>query len=124
MFTGIEISESSLLVKEIQKKLNPSSLKPIDLLHTWEKRDLQWCYRNLIDLYDEFYIFYEHPVHNFKNKLLRTKKDECMKFILEYIKPDEGTGVDVTISSLDMKSMIVCNHDGDIFSAIHNPPRE
>lgn len=124
MFPGSEISESSKLVKTIQKRQNPLNLKPIDLLNSWERCDLQWCYENIIDLYDEFYIFYEHPVHNFKNKLFRTNKRECIEWIEEYIRPYEGTGIDVTISSLDMKCMIMCNHDGDIFLVMFDTPRE
>ena len=118
MFIEIKLDDSIQLIEAMQKRLNPFNLKPIDLVDSWDTINLQCCLENFLKFHEEFYVFYEHPVHQFKNKLFITHKNQCIEFVKEHINPDEGTGIDVTISSLDMKSMIVCNHDGDIFLAV------
>jgi len=115
MFPGYEIKPRNRLVHNLKKIKSSSSLKSDDLSCQWTEISIECCCSKLSDLQDEFYIFYEHPVHEFKNKLFKASSNEVIEFIKEAILPEEGMGLDMTIYSLDMKTIIAFNHDGDIF---------
>lgn len=115
MFPGYEIKQRNRLVHNLKKIKSSSSLKSDNLSCKWTEISLEFCCSKLSDLQDEFYVFYEHPVHEFKNKLFKASRNEVTGFIKEEILPEEGMGLDMTIYSLDMKTIIAFNHDGDIF---------
>ncbi|OJJ19724.1 hypothetical protein BI308_21420 [Roseofilum reptotaenium AO1-A] len=118
MFPGYEIKQRNRLVHNLKKIKSSSSLKSDNLSCKWTEISLEFCcskLSDLSDLQDEFYVFYEHPVHEFKHKLFKASRNEVTGFIKEEILPEEGMGLDMTIYSLDMKTIIAFNHDGDIF---------
>lgn len=115
MFPGYEIKQRNRLVHNLKKIKNPLNQKGCEQFDDWTEISLELCCLILSDLHDEFYIFYEHPVHEFKNKLFKASGNEVSEFIKEEILPEQGLGLDMTIYSLDMKTIVAFNHDGDIF---------
>ena len=115
MFPGIKISEPQAIMDKICHQLNPDQLSPIDNMSRWTQVDNKIYESEILIENDHFYLFYCHPVHEYKNKLYLTTQNELIDFLKIRINPDHGNGLDLIIASTDMCHLIVCNHDGEIY---------
>lgn len=66
---------------------------------------------------DEYFVYYRHPVHEFKDWCSRAPKSEVLELILREFDKDRGEGVDVYLAPLGLGAVFVGNHDGELFRA-------
>lgn len=117
MIPGIDIKDIAVFKQKINKNLNPSKKPYIELLKVWNLVNKK-VYDIINELnYEIFYILYEHPVHEFKDKLSKVNKKELLDFIDNNFFSAENSGTDVTITSEDFSVIFVCNHDDEIYLA-------
>lgn len=66
---------------------------------------------------EEFYAYYRHPVHEFKDQCSLCKKRELVDFLVRTFRKERGDGMDVYFSPLDASIVLAGNHDGDLYRA-------
>jgi hypothetical protein len=66
---------------------------------------------------DEYYLYYRHPVHEFKDRCSRSTKEAALRFLKESFNKERGEGVDLYLTPLDFSVVLAGNHDGDLFRA-------
>ena len=117
MLPGIIIKDLSAYKKKINKILNPNNMPYIEVAKDWKLVNNK-VYDIIKELnYDTYYILYEHPVHEFKDKLSKVNKNELIDFIKNNFFSAENDGTDVTIATDDFSIIFVCNHDDEIYLA-------
>lgn len=117
MFPGNEIKDWHGIVDAMRVRLNPASIPPIDLIRSWRRIEPVGQPVDELLTARRYYIFYEHPVHAFKNRLFEATREEVLEFLGSRFNSERMEGVDVTIFSDEHSTILVGNHDGDLFVA-------
>ncbi|NPC94280.1 hypothetical protein HOO54_19175 [Bacillus sp. WMMC1349] len=116
IFPGTKvIKNEDEIKKELNYKINPQNINPINNILNWVKLDKKIYSSGVLEKYEDFYLYYTHPIHDYLDKLFFTSYDDLIKFLKDRIDPDRGEGLDLIISSKDYETIIVCNHDGEIY---------
>lgn len=117
MLPGVEIvSDKTGIIGLIESRSNPKRLPPIEVL-----RQARPVGREVFD--SEFfsgdklyYVLYEHPILEGRDKLHLARKEELLPFLQTRIHPERGEGLDITVTSQDdVSGLLICNHDGEMF---------
>jgi len=66
---------------------------------------------------EEFYVYYRHPVHEFKDQCSRCEKLELVDFLMGRFRKERGDGMDIYVAPLDVSVVLAGNHDGDLYRA-------
>ncbi|WP_224249865.1 hypothetical protein [Hyalangium gracile] len=66
---------------------------------------------------EEFYLYYQHPVHDFMDRCSRVEKDTALRFVEERFALEQGEGVDLYLTPLNFSTVFAGNHDGRLFRA-------
>ena len=116
IFPGIEIInfDKEKIIFKIESVSDPNNISITRI-------DNEVYNLEIFEKYKTFYLFYDHPVHDFLDKLFMTDRDDLIKFMKERVSPERGDGFDmIVVPKNDFSEMIICNHDGDIFLAYQN----
>ncbi|EMN49433.1 hypothetical protein LEP1GSC088_2024 [Leptospira interrogans str. L1207] len=62
-----------------------------------------------------YYLLSVHPILTFKNKIFDVHQKEIQSFIMENFNTDQMEGKDIIILDKKLTSILVGNHDGQIF---------
>jgi len=117
LLPGINIKDLTTYQNRINEILNPNNESYIKLIKEWKLINTE-VYDIIKELhYNNYYILYEHPVHEFKNRLSEVTKKELLGFIHNNFFSAENDGIDVTIATKDFSVIFVCNHDDEIYIA-------
>lgn len=65
--------------------------------------------------FQEYYLYYRHPVHEFKDRCSRATKAAAFEFLRERFSRERGEGVDLYLTPTDLSIVFAGNHDGDFF---------
>lgn len=112
IFPGQEITiNKSSIIAHINDNLDSVNKS----IHHWIRMDERIYDDDVINDYDVFYLFYNHPVHDYLNKLFLTNKDQLLSFMKERINFEREEGIDIIVMPNDFSKRIICNHDGEIY---------
>lgn len=112
--TRIQGDDVEKIRKKILHEINPKNKPTIDNIKAWNRIDNEIYATNALTA-KEYYLLYEHPIHDYLCKLFVTQNIELIKFMQERIDVETGDGLDIIISSTDYKKILVVNHDGEIY---------
>lgn len=116
VFPGIDITGSLKEWKSrIRNVMNPKRLPLGDFLRDREYVGVEIFDSDFFVSNDEFLLWYQHPVHEFKHKLFRVERESLVRFLRERVVPDRHEGLDMTITTPRLREFLVCNHDGDMY---------
>lgn len=116
IFPGIRINDNKNETKlSILNGLNPNNIAPIDNMKSWIRIDEGVYELGIFEKYEEFYLLYKHPVHEYMDKLFDVSRDDLVQFMKNRINSKRCEGIDIIVCSKDFSSLIVCNHDGEIY---------
>jgi hypothetical protein len=103
---------AATIFKNIERELGGSTARAWQPLHL--EAALAWLERLP---YEECYLYYRHPVHEFKDRCARSTKDAALRFLKESFNKERGEGLDLYLTPLDFGVVLAGNHDGDLFRA-------
>lgn len=107
--------EAERVINKINSVQNPYNISNSENIRSWINiTDVGYAVE-LMEAYPLYYLLYEHPVHQYLNKLFLVERVDAISFFKSKINPGKMEGIDVTIASKDFLLVITCNHDGDIF---------
>jgi hypothetical protein len=66
---------------------------------------------------EEYYLYYRHPVHDFKDQCSRSTREAALSFLQESFNKERGEGLDLYLTPLDFSVVLAGNHDGDLYRA-------
>ncbi len=98
---------------DILAAINPEKLPLIERFNQFNLKSKQ----QIMDIIqsssqEKYYILYTHPVKEKKNRLYVSEKGDLLNFIDSRFNEERGDGMDIIISDMSYKSLIVGNHDG------------
>ena len=117
MLPGININDIVSFKEKVRMILNPNSEPYIKLIQIWKKIDNKFFEIVKTLNCEIYYILYQHPVHDFKDKLSKTTKKELLDFINNLFFNPPNNGLDIKIVTEDFSVIFVCNHDDEIYLA-------
>ena len=62
-----------------------------------------------------FYVWLQHPVHAYKEKLFLLKNEQLTRYMRNVIHPEREEGKDMTVTDTNFSFFIMCNHDGNMY---------
>lgn len=121
VFPGNKIvdAEAESVIEKINNVQNPYNISVSESIKSWTLiSDVDYAVE-LLKRCSWYYLFYEHPMHQYLNKLFLVEREDVASFFKNRINPKKMVGMDITIASKDFSLVITCNHDGDIFLINH-----
>jgi len=119
MFPGKEVVDKGLITARIKAAINPRGLAPIELLESWVR--CSPAEAGVLFPSGKCYLWRQHPVHDFKNKLFEADADETRRFLMKRFSAERGDGMDVIVANESVSAIVIGNHDGELFIALEDP---
>jgi hypothetical protein len=115
-FPGAEITHGvAAITARITAVSNPSCVSNLAVLSAAHRVELNSFVDKFIRNDDDYWVWYEHPVHAKKNRLFSVSGKQLRGFLKEEIHPERQEGLDITIMSHNETCLAICNHDGQVF---------
>jgi hypothetical protein len=119
IFPGVKVVDRNTEIRcKILSLVNPNNEVPIENIKKWNRVDDNVYELEALKNFNTYYLLYKHPVHDYRDKLFLVGREELISFMKERIKPSEGEGLDIIITNAEFTKLVVCNHDGLVFSVM------
>lgn len=117
MIPGTElVHDKADMIDLIKARRNPDGLPPLEVLRKAIPVGREVFDGDFFAGNETFYVLYEHPILENRNKLYLVGKQDLLPFLQAAIKPERGEGLDITVvRQEDMKDFLICNHDGEMY---------